>query len=118
MSQHVLMIEDDVDLATIFSAALENSGFSVEIAKNGKIALQRLGETTPDLIVLDMHLPHFNGAQILSHIRSDGRLAHIPVIVTTADARMGESMVEMADVVLIKPVSYQQLTELAQRFQR
>ncbi len=118
MSQYVLMIEDDPDLDVIFSAALENAGFSVEVAKNGKLAMQRLSETTPDLIVLDMHLPHFSGAQILSHIRATQRLANVPVIVTTADARIGESVVEEADVVLIKPVTYQQLTELAQRFQR
>ncbi len=118
MTQYVLMIEDDPDLATIFSAALEHSGFSVEVAKNGKLAMQRLSETTPDLIVLDMHLPLVSGAQILTHIRADRRLSRVPVIVTTADARIGESMGELADVVLIKPVSYQQLAELAQRFQR
>jgi CheY-like chemotaxis protein len=118
MSQYVLMVEDDPDLATIFSAALESYGFSVEVAKNGKIAMQRLSETTPDLVVLDMHLPQYSGAQILSHIRSTDRLAKVPVIVTTADARMGESVVDEADVVLIKPVSYQQLAEIAQRFQR
>ena len=94
MNLHVLMVEDDPDLAVIFSAALENSGFSVEVAKNGKLAMQRLSETTPDLVVLDMHIPHFSGAQILTHMRSTPRLAAVPVIVTTADARMGESVVD------------------------
>jgi CheY-like chemotaxis protein len=113
MPPFVLIVEDDEDLSNIFASTLESSGFEVGIAKNGRIAL---AQTTPDLVILDMHLPQISGAQVLEHIRSDERLANVRVIVTTADARMGESLEDQADLVLIKPVSFQQLRDLVQRF--
>jgi CheY-like chemotaxis protein len=116
MPPFVLIVEDDEDLSNIFASTLESSGFEVGIAKNGRIALEQLAQTTPDLVILDMHLPQISGAQVLEHIRSDERLANVRVIVTTADARMGESLEDQADLVLIKPVSFQQLRDLVQRF--
>ena len=67
----------------------------------------------PDVIVLDLHLPNVPGTEILRQIRSDPRLAAVPVIVATAYPQMAESIEEKADLVLIKPVRYNVLQNKA-----
>ena len=117
MSELALIIEDDEDLANIFAEALRGVGFQVEHVADGRTGQQRLKHGQPPyLILLDMHLPHISGADLLTNIiRKDERLARTIVIITTADARMGEAYTEQADFVLIKPISFVQLRDLTRR---
>jgi CheY-like chemotaxis protein len=117
MSELALVIEDDEDLAQIFAEALRGVGFEVEILPNGQIAEERLRKgTVPYLILLDMHIPHISGADLLTNIiKKDERLLKAIVIITTADARMGEAYTEQADFVMIKPISFIQLRDLTSR---
>jgi len=110
-----LVIEDDPDAAAIFSEALKAAGFEVEIIETGDKALERLNVTTPAMIVLDMHLPYVAGPEILRHVRADPQLAETQVIVATADPSMAESLHDQADLVLLKPISFSQLRDLAKR---
>ena len=116
MSELALIIEDDEDLANIFAEALRGVGFEVEHVADGKIAQERLKSgSAPFLVLLDMHLPHVSGGQLLTQIKQDERFANTMVIITTADARMGEAYVNQADFVLIKPISFVQLRALTSR---
>ena len=110
-----LIIEDDEDLSAIFDEALSSAGYVTEIIRNGQTALDRLAVITPDVVILDMHLPQVTGAEILRYIRSEKRLAFTNVVVTTADAIMGEQVRDSADFVLIKPISFGQLRDLTAR---
>jgi len=110
-----LIIEDDPDAATIFSEALQAAGFETEIVRTGDKALKRLAVTTPDAVVLDLHLPHVSGTDILRQIRADARLAKTRIIIATADPRMAELLRDQADLVLLKPISFSQLRDLAAR---
>lgn len=117
MSTLALIIEDDEDLASIFAEALRGVGFDVEHIADGKTAQERLMNGTPPfLILLDMHIPHISGGDLLTNvIKKDERLAKTMVIITTADARMGETYGDMADFVMIKPISFVQLRDLTSR---
>jgi two-component system cell cycle response regulator DivK len=115
MSALAFIIEDDQDLSTIFADALESVGYQVEQLKDGLIAQQRLEEKVPHLILLDMHLPHISGADLLTKIKADKRLKNTSVILTTADARMAEAYDSMADFVMVKPISFVQLRDLTAR---
>ena len=110
-----LIIEDDADLAMIFRGALRQANFETEVVSDGQIALSRLAETVPDVVVLDLHLPSISGDKILHEIRADERLAQTRVIVTTADAVRADELRTEADLVLLKPVSFEQLTVMAAR---
>lgn len=110
-----LIIEDDEDLSTIFHEALNAAGFETEIVRNGRLAIDRLQDIIPDVVILDMHLPLVAGADILKFIRSQKQLTYTSVIVTTADAIMGEQVRDEADFVLIKPISFGQLRDLTAR---
>jgi CheY-like chemotaxis protein len=117
MSELALIIEDDEDLANIFAEALRSVGFTVEHATDGKKAQERLlNGTPPYLILLDMHLPHISGGQLLTDIlKKDSRFEKTTIIITTADARMGEAYGSMVDFVMIKPISFVQLRDLTAR---
>lgn len=108
-----LIIEDHENLAKTFAKALSTANFETEIAKNGQDALARLASMTPDVVVLDLHLPKVSGKDILKQIRDDTRLAKTRVMVVTADALLAENLRKEADLVLLKPVSFGQLQDMA-----
>lgn len=117
MNELALIIEDDEDLANIFAEAVRGVGFDVELVADGRLARERLRSgLVPYIILLDMHLPHISGADLLTQIiRKDERFANSIVVITTADARMGEAYTEQADFVLVKPISFVQLRDLTSR---
>jgi len=110
-----LIIEDNATLSQIFSLTLQ-ANFEVEAITDGKSALLRLSEITPDLVILDLHLPNVSGRELLDYIRAEKRMEKTRVILATADERQSESLQEIADIVLLKPISPVQLRELALRF--
>lgn len=117
MSPLALIIEDDEDLASIFAEALRGVGFGVELVADGRVAQERLKNgPAPFIILLDMHLPHISGADLLMNIiKKDERFVDTIVIITTADARMGEAYTDQVDFVMIKPISFVQLRDLTNR---
>jgi DNA-binding response OmpR family regulator len=110
-----LIVEDDRDLATIFAMALREAGFETHTIRTGDTALQWLSSMTPDVVILDLHLPQVSGKEILCSIRQDERLANTKVIIASADPRMAETLEELADLVLLKPIGFGQLRDLASR---
>lgn len=116
MSKYLaLIIEDDVDLAEIFGQALAAAGFNTEIIRDGLAAQKRIKQVVPAVITLDMHIPHVAGDRLLQQIRADDRLENTRVVITTADANMGENARGIADLVLVKPISFSQLRDLSAR---
>ncbi len=110
-----LIVEDTEEIADFFSMALQMAGFETETALTGDVAMERLAAITPDVLVLDLHLPEVQGGDILHYVRAEQRLAGTHVIIVTADARGAESLRESADLVLVKPVGLAQLRDLAKR---
>jgi CheY-like chemotaxis protein len=109
------VIEDDEDLSMIFAAALTEAEYQVDIIQDGQLALNRLATETPTVIVLDLHLPHVDGRRILAFIRSLPQLKNSRVMLATADPLMADSLRTEVDLVLLKPISYDQLRDLSAR---
>ena len=109
------VIEDYPDQYTVFCKALEMAGYDVDGTIDGAIAQQRLAEVVPDLILLDLHMPNVSGDILLAQIRADDRLAKTRVWLATADALHAEVLRSQADLVLLKPISFLQLRQLAER---
>jgi DNA-binding response OmpR family regulator len=110
-----LIVEDDDDLAEIFTQALKAADFDTETIRRGDLALQRLAECQPDVVVLDLHLPEVSGQKILEYIRAEKRLSDTRIVITSADALHAEYLRQHADLVLIKPVTFTQLRDLTAR---
>lgn len=116
MEPFALIIEDNADHAFLFADALQAAGFQTEVVADGDTALARLAATTPALVVLDLRMPLVPGIDILRHIRTDVHLTEVCVIVATGDPITAERLRGDADVVLIKPIDFDQLRDLATRF--
>ncbi len=110
-----LVIEDYRDQAMVFATALQKAGFQTESIIDGAQAQQRLKEIVPALVVLDLHIPTITGEVLLRQIRSDPRLADTRIILATADALRAEVLRPEVDMVLLKPISFTQLSDLAAR---
>ncbi len=110
------IVEDDKNLAHAFGQALSEAYYDVEVIRDGHQALKRLREESPRTVILDLHIPFLNGEELLNFIRLDQRLAETKVIITTADERRGDELRDKADLVLIKPIGFRQLRDLAYRF--
>lgn len=109
------VIEDDEAHAKLFSEALTQAGYQVELIRDGRAALDRFARVIPTVVVLDINLPYVAGTDILRHIRGDRRLSKVRVIIASADERIASTLHNEADLVLIKPISYPQLRDLSQR---
>lgn len=80
----ILIVEDDDDTRRWLARALEGWGWQVSEADNGRVALERLASTPPDLIVLDLIMPEMDGFEFMSQLRQHETLRDLPVVVITA----------------------------------
>jgi len=109
------VIEDDKNLSFAYAEAIEDAGYQTEIFRDGTDGLENLKKSVPAMIILDLNLPGVHGLDILKYIRSDDRLKKSRIIITTADDRTAETLHDKADIVLVKPIGFGQLRDLAAR---
>ena len=83
-----LVVDDSITVRRVTQRLLERNGMRVMTAKDGVDALALLQEYVPDVILLDIEMPRMDGYEVASHVRSDPRLADIPIIMITS--RVGE----------------------------
>lgn len=82
--QTVLVVDDEFGVAEVLQSILEDEGYRVATAINGKQALARLSEFTPDLVMLDYMMPIMDGTQTLTAIRSNTTFAKVPIIMMSS----------------------------------
>jgi len=82
----ILYVEDDPVVLTAYQRRLEREGFSIEPAKDGLEAMRVLLRLVPDLVLLDLMLPKFDGAEVLKFMRANPRLKTIPVIILSTNS--------------------------------
>ena len=116
MRKHILIVEDDRPLATMYRTALTFEGFDVAVAMDGLSALRHIDVRRPDLIVLDLHLPQLRGEAILREIQAHPELSDTPVIVVTADE--AKAAVAQATAILRKPCMPDRLLSVIDRHLR
>lgn len=113
MAKRILVIEDDDALANMYRSALCFAGFDVDVASDGITGLEDIDEDHPDLVVLDLHLPHLAGEAILREVAATPDTRDIPVIVVTGtDA----GPVATASAVLRKPFDPGELVAAVQHY--
>lgn len=106
--QSILIVEDEVDLADVLSYQLRREGYDCRVVHDGSAAIAEIERRPPDLIVLDRMLPKTTGDEVAMKIKSESRLAHIPIIMVTAKAEETDELVGFAigaDDYIHKPFS-------------
>jgi diguanylate cyclase (GGDEF)-like protein len=110
-----LIIEDDRDIVALFRHVMDLAGYRTEIVLHGGLAVDYLSKSTPDIVLLDLGLPGVSGVEILKRMHADERLKSVPVVVITAHSHLIETLPVKPQLVLIKPVNIEQLTNLVLR---
>ena len=101
----ILIAEDDEFIRDIYSRIFTMNGFEVILATNGAEALEKMEETVPDLILLDIMMPYQNGKEVFKKIKQDERLKDVPVVFLTnvsAQDDLEQELLDQADKYLIK----------------
>lgn len=83
MVDRILVVDDIADNSFLLQTVLEQEGYKVDIADNGRTALKRITENPPDLILLDVMMPEMNGFEVSRHIRQNLALPYIPILLIT-----------------------------------
>jgi DNA-binding response OmpR family regulator len=101
----ILLGEDDIILAELYTERLKQEGFTVVHAANGEDALAFVKEYNPALIILDIMMPKMNGLDVLKNLKEDEATKNIPVIICTALVQEIEKINKMmnpADAYIVK----------------
>ena len=105
----VMIIEDEPDAAELFAEMMRLNGYRVLKAYSGSPAMALIAQERPDVIILDLMMPDVSGLDVLHGIRSDPRMASIPVVIVSAKATAEDIRTGMeagASIYLTKPVAY------------
>jgi two-component system phosphate regulon response regulator PhoB len=106
--EHILVVDDEEDLAELVDYNLSKEGYKVSCVGTGEAALQSARIAIPDLIILDLLLPQVDGLDVCKQIKSDVRTKHIPIVMLTAKSEEADMVTGLelgADDYITKPFS-------------
>ena len=110
----ILVVDDDPDIVGFIRMALEAEGIAVTTARNGRVALERLREVVPAVVLLDINMPVMDGPEFARQARKEFR--DLPIIVMTAGTEVARYSQELqADDSRAKPF---ELTDLLNKIGR
>ena len=99
----LLIVDDEANQRRLYQEELSDEGYTIKLAQNGKEALESIGETPPDLVVLDIRMPVMDGLEALGKII--GKERNIPVIIHSAYSSYKDDFISWAaDDFVVKSV--------------
>lgn len=112
--KRVLVVDDDMPLRGMLSAALRQHGFHVLLAGDGGEAQRAMAVHHPDIVLLDLMMPNVNGWDFLQRLKETGFLGRVPIIVISAHLRIDPQAVLQMGVsaILPKPFDLDELMDL------
>jgi PleD family two-component response regulator len=108
----ILVVDDEPHIRQILKFTLEKADYQVFTAADGKEALDKMGETAPNLVLLDVMMPKMDGFEVCRKMREDFVMSQIPVIMLTAKGDLNEKVRGLdggANDYLVKPYSNEEL---------
>ena len=106
MSERILVVDDDRDIARFVELNLSLEGFEVQVAHDGAQALEMATADPPDLILLDVMMPVVDGVEVVRRLRAQSSTASVPVVMLTAKSLSADKVVGLtagADDYIVKP---------------
>ena len=118
MTKRVLVVDDRPDILGFMLLGLESAGFEVEVAANGRQALERQRDYAADVVVTDIFMPEMDGLETIDRIRA--QFPHTRIIAMSSGAARMQDYLKVAgeigaDATLLKPFSTQDLVRLVRR---
>ncbi len=102
----IMVVDDEADVRTFLMAALIEAGFDVVVAQDGDVALRMIAEELPDLISLDLVMPHKSGAKLYHELLKHKEWSKIPVVIVTGHARDDLGKSDLKDLTMSGPGIY------------
>ena len=110
----ILLVDDEYSIIEVLAYLLEEEGFAVLTASNGRAALDRAAEKVPDLVVTDQMMPVMTGAELLAALRKSAALQHVPVILMTSAPLAATRQLRWDDFIS-KPFAFSELLQAVHR---
>ena len=108
MGKTILVVEDNELNLRLFCDLLNAHGYSAHPVRDGRDALERAREVSPDLIIMDIQLPHVSGLELIEQMKADLTLRAVPIMAVTAYAGKGDEeqiRAAGAEAYVSKPIS-------------
>ncbi|HEY2855616.1 MAG TPA: diguanylate cyclase [Gemmatimonadaceae bacterium] len=112
LSARILIVDDHEDNVELLRARLESWGYATESAMDGEQALEKVEQSPPDLILLDVMMPHIDGMEVARRVKGNTKLPFIPIIMQTAldtTEDKVEGLEAGADDYITKPIEFPEL---------
>lgn len=112
MPKRILVVDDDENLIGLATIGLQEAGYEVLQAHDGKEGLDAARKHKPDLLLLDLQMPRMHGYQVCEAIKTDAKLSHIKIIIVSAknyavDQKTAKNL--GADEYMVKPYNFANL---------
>ena len=117
-SEKILIVDDDEDVLLIVQTILDNSGYSVVPARNGREGVEKAIESSPDLILLDVMMPELSGWEVCTKLKSAPETRQIPIAMLTVKSEIRDLITGMqvgADDYITKPFTRKKLLSTVRR---
>lgn len=114
----ILVVDDEPNIVISLEFLMKRAGYEVAVARDGLEALQAIARERPDLVLLDVMMPHKSGFEVLQAVRADDALAATRIVMLTAKGRdtdVAKGTALGADAYLTKPFSTRELVQTVEQ---
>lgn len=114
MGQKILIADDEPNIIISLEYLLKRQGYEVLVARDGKEALEVIAREVPDLVLLDVMMPHKTGFEVCLEVRASESLSHIKILMLTAKGRdtdIAKGTAMGADAYMTKPFATAELVQ-------
>ena len=121
MDKTILVVDDSLSIRNLLQVVLQDAGYRVLLAEDGKDALKYFDQDKIRLLITDLHMPVMNGLELIQHVREDERYRYLPILFLTTETK-GEIKMEAkkagATGWITKPFSNEKLLRIINRVLR
>ncbi|HLF14508.1 MAG TPA: response regulator [Bacteroidota bacterium] len=112
----ILCVDDEAAIRSLLKSQLEQEGYDVDLAEDGDVAIEKLGKTAFDVVLLDIRMPNVGGIDVLRHIRESGVKSRVIMLTAVDDLTIAMESVRLgAGDYLTKPFDTEDLFNAIRR---
>jgi two-component system chemotaxis response regulator CheY len=119
MDKTFLVVDDSASMRQLISFAIQDAGYGVILAENGKDALDKLGGAAIDMVITDLNMPDMDGIELITQLRSRPAHKFTPIVMLTTEAQDEKKKLGKAAGAsgwIVKPFSPEQLMNVVKKF--
>jgi len=115
VAKNLLVVDDDPVIVDMLRSGLTRNGYEVDCVSDGKEAISQIARKHPDLIILDIMMPHMDGTEVARRLKEDESTRNIPIVFLTVLWEKNDRVLDSArlgtSIVLGKPFKFDELLE-------